>query len=147
MTQTHCRHGHKLTEANLVIERVKGHEVKRCGQCRYVQYRAKLKRIRHPAPPRLTCRSGRHPWVPENWYFNRGPTRISKTCRACRIEAGKRLYPTYAHIPCLAVGCGRMTWRSDATRDTYLCPSHRADPPPWIAAAGLRIVGTEIKAA
>ena len=31
-----------------------------------------------------TCKSGRHPWIPENWEFNK--TSGKKTCRECKRD-------------------------------------------------------------
>lgn len=142
--QTHCKRGHEFTPAN-TIRRTDGTRL--CRECEEVRRRAYLRRkgIRSQPSESGKCYKGLHPWVPENLYFS--PDGHAR-CIQCRRIAARALWHRN-HVWCIVKGCQRMTARQAG--GTYICPTHRAQPPAWLASRiarrEVRIVGTEVLAA
>jgi len=136
--KTRCRRGHPLRGDNVVHE---PNGTRRCKVCRQNSLHDRLRRHHAARPPETgVCQKGLHAWVAENWVVDkRGVAR----CRPCRERKHQEIYARTQVIPCLIKNCPRATHRP-LDSGNYICKWHRTYPPAWIAATGLRVVGTRV---
>jgi len=121
-----------LTEANGTV--------RRCLMCRVQSLENRLRRHHKARPPDSgLCMAGLHEWTPAN-QLDRGDGTFR--CRPCAQAAQRRFYAGKHYVSCVVAGCERATYRSDDS--TYVCRTHRAQPPAWFARLGMRIQGTRL---
>ncbi len=93
------------------------------------------------------CRKGLHLLTSTNVIVH--ASTLDRQCKACFLDNQRRRIAAkrYVYVPCPIAGCDAKTRRIPENADTYVCPRHRADPPPWWTHLGLRVEGVRLVAA
>lgn len=135
-----CRNGlHEMIPINTRVDK-KGH--KRCIACIELSIIRKHGYM-NPRPLHSgVCTKGLHEWVPKNWIMDKDG---NARCKPCRLEYRRRTSTADKSVYCIAKGCNRKTMRSKGrieAGETYICPSHRMNPPKWLYVLGFQVKGT-----